>query len=76
MILSMANFVKHKIEISNPNFLVSVIVWDQLVFISHKLYEDDISVIFERFACVKCVRIARLLANVKCLTDVKILANF
>ena len=45
-----------------------------MIFIDQKLFEDDISVIFDRFSSSKCLSITKNLANAKLLVVGKHLA--
>ena len=38
---------------------------DWLIFIDHNLFEDDISVIFDKFSSIKCLSITKNLVNAK-----------
>ena len=44
-----------------------------MIFIDQKLFEDDISVIFDRFSSIKCIFITKNLVNTKPLADGKVL---
>ena len=46
-----------------------------MIFFDQKLFEDDISVIFDRFSSIKCFSITKNLANAKFLVVGKRLAD-
>ena len=45
--------------------LKNITTLDWLIFIDHNLFEDDISVIFDKFSSIKCLSITKNLVNAK-----------
>ena len=55
--------------------LKNITTWEWLIFFDQKLFEDDISIIFDRFSSIKCLSITKNLAKAKHLVVGKLLAD-